>query len=67
MTIPTPVPFPIDMLLWDVLEELALTSSKPGAKLLGELVARFPQYKDEILEFAAELAALAMAPEPSDG
>lgn len=51
----------------DVLEELALTSAKPDARVLGEFTRRYPQYLDEIMEFAAELAALAMADEPGDG
>jgi len=55
-----------DISLDDVLEELALTSAKPDAGVLGEFTRRYPQYIDEIMEFAAELASLAMADEPAD-
>lgn len=51
----------------DVLEDLALTSAKPDAEVLGDFLRRYPHYAEEIVDFAAELAALAMASEGSVG
>jgi hypothetical protein len=50
----------------DVLHEMALTSAKPDAKVLGDYLRRYPEYAAEIVDFAAELAAVAIA-EGADG
>lgn len=56
-----------DVSLDDVLHELALTSAKPDAKVLGDFIRRYPDYVEEITDFAAELAALAIAEEADEG
>jgi len=50
-----------DVLLEDVLSDLALKSTKPDAKVLGEYIRRYPKYAEEITDFAAELAAEAIS------
>jgi hypothetical protein len=47
--------------LEDVLHEMALTSERPDAKVVGDYLRRYPQYAEEITDFAAELASLAIA------
>ncbi|UJR83679.1 hypothetical protein [Sandaracinus amylolyticus] len=56
-----------DVSLDDVLHEMALTSEKPDAKVVGEYLRRYPQYAEEITDFAAELAAMAIAADVDDG
>lgn len=51
----------------DVLHEMALTSEKPDAKVVGDYLRRYPQYAEEITDFAAELAAVAIAGDVDDG
>lgn len=55
-----------DVSLDDVLHEMALTSEKPNAKVVGEYLRRYPQYAEEISDFAAELAAMAIAADVDD-
>lgn len=52
-----------DVPLDDVLNDMALTSAKPDANLLAAYIRRYPEYADEITDFAAELAALAISGE----
>ena len=56
-----------DVSLHDVLEEMAFASERPDAKVVGEYLRRYPQYADEITDFAAELAAMAVAASVDDG
>lgn len=53
--------------LEDVLHEMALTSEKPDAKVVGDYLRQYPQYAEEIADFAAELAALAIAADVHNG
>jgi hypothetical protein len=50
----------------DVLHEMALTGAKPDAKVLGDYLRRHPEYTEEITDFAAELAAVAIAEQGGD-
>ena len=56
-----------DVSLDDVLRDMALTSEKPDAKVVGDYLLRYPQYAEEITDFAAEFAAMAIAAEVNDG
>ena len=40
----------------NVLHEMALTSAKPDAKVLGDYLRRYPEYAEEIIDFAPELS-----------
>jgi len=55
-----------DVSLDDLLHEMALISEKPDAKVIGEYLRRYPQYAEEISDFAAELAATAIAGDVDD-
>jgi hypothetical protein len=45
----------------DVLSDMALTSVRPDAKVLADYVRRYPQFAEELVDFAAELAAEAIS------
>jgi len=55
-----------DASLNDVLNEMALASATPTAKVVGAYVRRYPQYAEEITDFAAELAAVAVLGQGDD-
>lgn len=45
----------------DVLSDMALTSARPDAKVVADYVRRYPQFAEELVDFAAELAAEAIS------
>lgn len=53
----------------DVLYEFALAQDMPDARLLTEFLERFPQYREELVEFAIELAidVALYPPDPREG
>ena len=55
-----------DARLEDVLHELSMASTSPGAALLDQFVRRYPQYARELTDFAVDLAIDALKPGDDD-